>query len=179
VHQAVIISTGQLAKKNISHSDIAYNIPQLFMEPFNIISVDDILSDRIPKISEGGLIVTGYSDRFLREDLEIRKIPRINLKNSSSGSMENNIQMRIHAISNDFNAGSLWFLILSDTLPHAEAFKDYCWWHSGPFIGDSAVSEIRISQQGAGNIDLVTFENDPSHGWVETAKYSFFTRMLV
>jgi hypothetical protein len=178
--QAVIVNAGPLAKIKISHSDIANNLPKT-LRPFNIVSVNDILNKRIPGVLKGGMVVTGYSDKFLCDDLKIRKIPRENLRNDDR-SIDSKIQSCIRTVSivqkEDFEAGRSWFLILSETLPHLETFKSYCWWGNGPFVKDWSVAEIRYSGREHDNINLINFKNDTNNKWVKTKMVSFSTRML-
>jgi hypothetical protein len=178
--RAAIVSTGPLAKMNIPHSEIANNLPKA-LQPFDIVSVDDILNKRIPGVLKGGMVVTGYSDKFLREDIDIRNIPHNNLRYDDR-NVENTIQSDIRAISikqgEDFRAGRLWFLILSETLPHGSVFNAHCWWGNGPFETTSAVSEMRISEKSPREIDLVSFRPNLFDEWVETGISSVSTNML-
>lgn len=178
--QAAIVSTGPLAKMNISHSDIANTLPKV-LQPFQIVSVADILKERIPDVLKGGMVVTGYSDKFLSEDLGLRNLQITGLKYNYQ-SVENKIQDYIRSISTnhqgDFDAGHLWFLILSETMPHGNVFDAHCWWFNGPFSADSAVSEMRFSVQNPDKIDLVNFRNNISNEWIEKKTNSFSTSML-
>lgn len=178
--KAAIVSTRPLVKMNIPHSEIANNLPKA-LQPFDIVPVDDILNKRIPDVIKGGMVVTGYSDKFLRDDINIRNIMRQELRNDGH-SIESGIQDRIRSICinqrYDLDSGRLWFLILSETLPHGEALEKYCWWGYGPFYHNSAVSEIRYSEQEPDKIDLVNFSNTLGNKWAKTGKVSFSATVL-
>ena len=175
--QAAIVNAGPLAKINISHSDIAKNLLETYGN-LNILSVNDILNQRVPDVLKGGMVVTGYSKNILSDDLKIRKIPPDNLRNNDC-SLESKIQSCIRTISivqkEDFNSGRFWFLILSETLPHVEVFKDYCWWANGIFDKDWAVAELRCSGWKHCQINLINFKNGTNNKWVKTKTVPFHT----
>jgi hypothetical protein len=176
---AAIVNVGRLVKTHISPWDIAKDLLETRGQ-FATFSVSDILNKRVPGVLKGGMVVTGYSGKFLRDDLKIRKITRDNLKNNDN-SVESKIQSYVRNISEvqkeDFKAGRLWFLILSETLPHAEVFKDYCWWANGIFDKDWAVAELRYSGWKHDTINLINFKND-TNKWVKTKTFPFHAWML-
>jgi len=124
-----------LAESGLDQEEVVNRLPDYYHH----VSVQDILGEKakVPK-EKRALVVTGYSREYYSKREE-----------------ENTIQSFIRASVRNLSAGVFAVLVLSDSLPDEDIFRNASLpWYNGPFQGDDTVWSIKALPLGSG-IELV------------------------